>query len=225
MGDTLTERVKALALDLGIDLVGVAHASSFREAPSGHRPESLLRRARSVVTMALHLPDASFELAPSREYSASYLVANAELNRVAFRVARFLEREGHRALQVPASPPYDYERNMGDLSHRHAGQLTGIGVIGKSNLLLSERFGPRMRLVSVVTDAALEADEPLAVDLCKDCEECIRGCPSKALQGPFRIDKKLCDGYHVEAGRKLQLEDGEQICGVCIRLCPVGRVD
>ena len=72
MGDTLTERVKALALDLGIDLVGVAHASSFREAPSGHRPESLLRRARSVVTMALHLPDASFELAPSREYSVSY---------------------------------------------------------------------------------------------------------------------------------------------------------
>ncbi len=35
-----------------------------------------------------------------------------------------------------------------------------------------------------------------------------------------RIDKKVCNGYHVEAGRKLQLEDGEQICGVCIRLCP-----
>ena len=25
-----------------------------------------------------------------------------------------------------------------------------------------------------------------------------------------RIDKKVCDGYHVEARRKLQLEDGEQ---------------
>jgi epoxyqueuosine reductase QueG len=125
---------------------------------------------------------------------------------------------------VPASPPYDYERNMGDLSHRHAGQLAGIGVIGKSNLLLSERFGPRMRLVSVVTDALLETDEPLGIDLCKDCEECIRGCPSKALQGPLQIDKQVCDDYHVEAGHKLLLADGEQICGVCIRLCPVGRV-
>ena len=224
MGDTLTGRVKALALELGVDLVGVAHATSFADAPRGHRPESLLRRARSVVTMAIHLPDASFELAPSREYSASYLVANSELNRVAFRVARFLESEGHRALQVPASPPYDYERNMGDLSHRHAGQLTGIGIIGKSNLLLSERFGPRMRLVSVVTDAPLEADQPVEIDLCKDCEECIRGCPPKALQGPHQIDKKICDGYHVEAGRRLLLEDGEQICGVCIRLCPVGQL-
>jgi epoxyqueuosine reductase QueG len=224
MDDTLTGRLKALALEQGIDLVGVAHASAFTDAPRGHRPESLLRRARSVFVMAIHVPDASFELAPSREYSAAYLVANSELNRVAFRVARFLESEGHRALQVPASPPYDYERNMGDLSHRHAGQLAGIGVFGKSDLLLSERFGPRMRLVSVVTDALLEADEPLEIDLCKDCEECIRGCPSKALQGPHRVDKQVCDGYHVEAGRKLQLEDGEQICGVCIRLCPVGRV-
>ena len=222
MDDTLTGRVKALARDLGLDLVGVAHASSFEGAPRGHRPESLLRRARSVVVMAIHVPDASFELAPSREYSAAYLVANAELNRAAFRVARFLESEGHRALQVPASPPYDYERNMGDLSHRHAGQLAGIGVIGKSNLLLSERFGPRMRLVSVVTDAPLEADEPLEIDLCKDCEECIRGCPSKALLGAHSIDRDVCDGYHVEAGRKLQLADGEQICGVCIRLCPAG---
>ena len=32
-----------------------------------------------------------------------------------------------------------------------------------------------------------------------------------------RIDKKVCDRYPVEAGRNLQLEGGEQICGVCIR--------
>jgi hypothetical protein len=48
------------------------------------------------------------------------------------------------------------------------------------------------------------------------------------LPGPVnptyqRIDKKLCDVYHVEARRKLQFEDGKQICGVCIRLCPFGR--
>ena len=48
------------------------------------------------------------------------------------------------------------------------------------------------------------------------------------LPGPVnptyqRIDKKVCDGYHVEAGHNLQFEDSEQICGVCIRLCPFGR--
>jgi epoxyqueuosine reductase QueG len=222
VNETLTERVKTLALSLGADLVGIAHASSFGEAPSGHRPESLLRRAQSVVVMALHPPDGCFELAPSREYSASYNVANQELNRMAFRIARFLESEGHRSLQVPASPPYDLEANMGDLSHRHAGQLAGIGVFGKSNLLLSSEFGPRMRLVSVVTDVLLDADPPLEIDLCKDCDKCIAGCPSKALKGDRLIDKTTCDDYHVQVGENLQLADGEQICGVCIRLCPVG---
>ncbi|MDH3521372.1 MAG: hypothetical protein OEM49_13025 [Myxococcales bacterium] len=214
--------VEQLARKLGADLVGVASAAAFEAAPTGHRPRNLLRGARSVVVMGVHLLDGALEHAPSREYSITYRIVNHELDRMAYRIARFLERQGHRALQVPASPPYDVERNMGDLSHRHAGALAGIGVFGKNNLLLSPKYGARMRLVSVVTDAELEADVPLDLDLCKDCDACLRTCPSKALTGPGEIDKPACDAYHVRSGERLQLDTWEQICGVCIRVCPVG---
>jgi len=222
MNEKLTASVKELAHSLGADLVGVAQAHSFMEAPKGHRPEDLLRGARSVIVMAIHLLDASFESAPNREYAITYSTVNQELNRIAFRVARFLQDKGYRALQVPASPPYDVERNMGDLSHRHAGQLAGIGVFGKNSLLLSTKFGPRIRLVSVITDAPLKADTPLNMDLCNDCDKCLRACPVGALKGERIVDKPKCDAQHVEVGEKLQLGDLD-ICGVCIRVCPVGK--
>ncbi|MDH5376671.1 MAG: 4Fe-4S binding protein, partial [Candidatus Bathyarchaeota archaeon] len=222
LNDKLTASVKELAHNLGADLVGVAQADSFVKAPKGYHPEDLLQGAQSVIVMAMHLLDASFESAPSREYAITYYVANQELDRIAFHVSKFLQNEGYRALQVPASPPYDWNCNMGDLSHRHAGQLAGIGVFGKNSLLLSTKFGSRMRLVSVITDVSLKPDKPLSLDLCKDCDKCLRACPVGALKGERIVDKTKCDTHHVEVGKKLQLGDLD-ICGVCIRVCPVGK--
>lgn len=223
MKEKITDSVKELAHSLGADLIGVAQAKSFAEAPEKHRPEDLLRGAQSVIVMAIHLLDASLESAPNREYSVTYSVINRELNRIAFRIAKFLQDKGYRALQVPVSSPYNVSRNMGDLSHRHAGYLAGLGVFGKNSLLLSTKFGPRIRLVSVITDALLTADKTLDLDLCNDCDKCIRACPAGALKGERIVDKPKCDAHHVEVGKQLQLEDWEQICGVCIRVCPVGK--
>jgi epoxyqueuosine reductase len=225
MSAQLTAGVQQLAYEMGAELVGVASADAFEGAPTGHHPRNLLRRARSVVVMGARLLDGAFELAPSREYSITYQVANLELDRVAFHVAKYLQREGHRALQVPASPPYDLERNMGDLSHRHAAQLAGIGVFGKNSLLLSPEFGPRIRLTSVNTDATLEPSAPLDVDLCGDCDICLHACPVDAFEGAGIVDKSACDANHVSTGERLQLADWEQMCGVCIRVCPVGLSD
>lgn len=225
MSAQLTAGVQRLAHEMGAELVGVASADAFEGAPTGHHPRNLLRRARSVVVMGARLLDGAFELAPSREYSITYQVANLELDRIAFHVAKYLQGEGHRALQVPASPPYDLERNMGDLSHRHAAQLAGIGVFGKNSLLLSPEFGPRIRLTSVITDAALEPSTPLDVDLCGDCDICLHACPVDAFKGAGIVDKSACDANHVSTGERLQLDGWEQMCGVCIRVCPAGLPD
>jgi epoxyqueuosine reductase QueG len=225
MSAQLTAGVRRLAYEMGAELVGVASADAFEGAPAGHHPRNLLRRARSVVVMGARLLDGAFELAPSRAYSITYQVANLELDRIAFHVAKYLQGEGHRALQVPASPPYDLERNMGDLSHRHAAQLAGLGVLGKNSLLLAPEFGPRIRLTSVITDATLEPSAPLDVDLCGDCDICLHACPVDAFEGAGIVDKSACDANHVRTGERLQLEGWEQMCGVCIRVCPVGSSD
>lgn len=222
---SLTKEMKRLAVHFGADLAGIAPRQAFADAPAGHRPQDILRGAKSVVVIAVALPRGALEKAPSREYSASYMAANAELNRIAFRMAKALQEKGYRAVQVPASPPYDLKNMRGDLSHRHAGELAGLGVFGKNSLLLSPIHGARIRLVSVITDADLSPDKALRVDLCADCIKCIESCPAKALKGNRMVDKMACDDHHIRVGRKLGLAGGEQVCGVCIRVCPVGSAE
>ncbi|MCF8069692.1 MAG: hypothetical protein K9L30_14025 [Desulfobacterales bacterium] len=222
MKESLTLTIKSFAKNLGADLIGISSASAFSEAPEGHRPTDLMRNAASVIAMAMRYSDASLENAPSREYSIAYQVVNRELDFIAYRVARRIQDEGFRALQIPASPPYDMINNLGDLSHKHAAWLSGIGVFGKNDLLLTPQFGAKVRLVSVITEAILDTDVPLDIDLCGECDKCIRACPAKALGGNRIVNKKICDDQHVEVGERLQLSDWQQICGVCIRVCPVG---
>ena len=222
MKNKFSTEVKQFATELGADLVGIAPEMAFASAPTGHRPRDILKGARSVIVIAAALPPAVFESAPSREYSASYMSANNELNRIAFRLAKFLQENGHRAVQVPASPPYDLKRMRGDISHRHAGELAGLGAFGKNSLLLSPKYGARMRLASVITDAILTPDKRLETDFCMECDKCIRACPAKALKVGRTVDKKACDNQHIRIGKKLDLSDWEQVCGVCIRVCPVG---
>jgi epoxyqueuosine reductase QueG len=219
----LSKNVKRFARSQGADLVRFARAASFEKAPDGHRPMDLLKGARSVIVIAIALPIATFESAPSREYSISYVVANRELDRIAFRIAKYLQDRGYRALHVPASPPYDLEKMMGDLSHKHASHLAGIGVFGKNSLILSPKYGGRIRLASIITDAPLETDKMLRFDLCKNCVRCIRACPARALKGDGIVDKLSCDRRHIEISKQLQLGDWEDCCGVCIRVCPIGR--
>ncbi len=207
----------------GADLVGVALTDAFVQAPAGHHPVDLLSGARSVIVMAIRYSKASLEAAPSREYAIAYKVVNREIDHLAFWVSRALQDEGFRALQVPASPPYDLEKNRGDLSHKHAAVSAGLGAFGKNDLVLTAQFGSRVRLVSVITDAILVPDKPLNPDPCGGCEICIRACPARALKGERIVDKEACNEYHIEVGKKLQLDDWEQICGVCIRVCPVGK--
>lgn len=62
-------------------------------------------------------------------------------------------------------------------SHVLAGCYAGIGTIGDSHNLISKEFGPRMRVVSVITDAPVPEDEMLSQNLCIHCGQCRKRCP------------------------------------------------
>ena len=59
----LTDRIKSMALDLGANLVGVAPVERFANAPITASPQGIMPAARSVISMALHYPDSTVELA------------------------------------------------------------------------------------------------------------------------------------------------------------------
>ena len=49
------ELVKELAMD-EVDMIGIASANQFRDAPEGHKPADLLPGAKSVVVVGIALP-------------------------------------------------------------------------------------------------------------------------------------------------------------------------
>ena len=64
----------------------------------------------------------------------------------------------------------------------------GLGEIARNGLLITPKFGPRVRLAKVLTDLPLLPDRPIEFgvrDFCLICEKCARKCPSKSIMfGP-----------------------------------------
>ncbi len=216
----MTKRIIKFARRLGVDIIGIADVKHFKAAPEDQKPENILPNANTVIVVGIKLLDAVVETAPSREYAIHYMVVNEELNRIAYHLARHIEKMGYEAVPIPASSPYD-ERNLkGSISHRHAAMLAGIGWIGKSSLLISPEYGPRIRLVSIITAAPLTPNEPFGQNLCGDCNICEKYCPANAIKDN-NLNKTACVSYM----RKLQKDLGinDLICGICVKVCPYGR--
>ncbi|HOJ39806.1 MAG TPA: hypothetical protein PK644_04990, partial [bacterium] len=191
----LTDEVTRKAYQSGADLVGIAPVDRFQGAPLRMSPQGLLPEARSVIVVAIHHPDAAVELGgePTPHESGPYNIQgimNWMLDDISFSLARFLEDKGYPTLPIAASNIWRYKGYKDlkvnfapDLAHRYAAVAAGLGEIGWSGLFLSPQFGPRQRVVSVITTARLTPtpmyDGPA---LCDRCLACVKNCPTDAFR-------------------------------------------
>jgi epoxyqueuosine reductase len=103
----------------------------------------------------------------------------------------------------------------------------GIGWWGRSTMVLVPGSGPWVLLGSVVTDAALELDEP-AVRTCGTCTACIPACPTGAILDDGVLDVRRCIAYHLQSPglipENLRRAVGDRLygCDDCLTSCPPG---
>lgn len=194
--------VKAMARELGADLVGIAPVSRWANAPEMLRPTAHLPEAKSVIALSIHHPDASVEWGglPNSNYSGPFQLGMIpKLDTISWRLARFLEEHGYASIPLPCTGfwrhrPYKSipSTNTASFSHRHAFVAAGLGEFGWNNMVLSEKYGPRNRLVSLITEAELEGDELYSGEpLCDRCGMCEHMCPGKN----YRKEMLLEPGY------------------------------
>ena len=86
------------------------------------------------------------------------------------------------AYPIPASQRNGRDRMQSIFSHRMAAHLAGLGWIGKNCCLITPIAGPRVRLVTVLTDAPLPPGSPMD-SRCGDCTACVDACPPHAIKG------------------------------------------
>ncbi len=110
----------------------------------------------------------------------------------------------------------------------------GLGEIARNGLLITPKFGPRVRLAKVLTDLPLLSDRPIEFgvrDFCLICEKCARKCPSKSIMfGPPSAQQHNISNregvhtWHINAETCLQFwADNGCDCSNCIRSCPFNK--
>lgn len=158
----------------------------------------------------------------------AYQVINSRLDSISSVVADLVQKAGYSALPVPASVRVDNDRICSLFSHKLAARQAGFGWIGKSCMLITPDYGPRVRWGSVLTDAPLPAVSGPMEEQCGECQACVDICPVKAYTGaPFlqdeprevRFDAERCDRYFQEMKKRNE----EPVCGLCLYVCPYGR--
>ncbi len=227
-----TEKVKDRIISLGADLVGIADVEPLKELKVD--PPDLLKHFTRAVSIALKLPAAVFEeisARPTPIYKSVYQTANLTLDQIAFRTAMALQDDGHYSLPIPASQVLDQENWYAAISHKAVARMAGLGWQGKNLLLITPKYGSRVRLVTVLTNVPLDVDGPIK-NRCGDCTACQDACPAGAIKGISteshykNRDEALyfsrCKEKTVGEFAKIP-EVGVPICGICIKVCPFGR--
>jgi len=230
----LGEDLREYAELLEIDFIGSCSASSFEGAPEDRRPGVYLEDAVSIVSIGYKLNYTPIQNLPESRsaYMLEHDYANRHLSQSSHKVTRFLEKRGFKAIGFDAGAGFyakigkSPETIAGDFSHKHVAVASGLGKFGLNNLVLSPKWGPRIRLATIITNAQVEysrahEESPCPTD---ECLKCIEICPVRALDGwkgkydPERgwvMDKRKCYDYIFTTLKG-------QRCGQCIKACPVG---
>lgn len=227
-----TAELKDLCRTNGADLVGIADLAPFKRGWTTV-PGDLLVPYTSAVSLAVGLEDSvinGIDNGPTVAYAEHYRQVNAALDAIAAKAVQWLGSKGFGAMPVPASHIIDEERLLGSVTHKAVARMAGIGWQGKSLLIVSPEFGPRIRLATVLTDMPLQHDQPLK-QRCGRCSECSKACPASAIKNVSTENRyeNRDEALFFErcANKTLEFKAlpgiGARICGVCVKVCPFGK--
>jgi ferredoxin len=167
--DAVTAEVKALAREMGAQLLGIAaYDPRFLFADATERDHT------RVIVMGVAMSfDCMIDIG-QRSQDETHRVYY-QLDDMANRLAHHLGAYGYSACA---------QHNNGDLPLPAYGYLAGLGELGKHGSLISPEYGSSFRLVAVSTDMPLVVDGPRdsGIDeVCQSCMVCSRFCPGDAI--------------------------------------------
>ena len=242
----LASALKAQALELGFNLVGIASASgseriSLRNAAlqrwlsAGHQGEmAWMQDPRRQAIEAL-LPGVRSVVAVGLNYYVDAQPAPGSL-----KVARYgWGRDYHRVIDgrlralgrwLESNQPQSQWRACVDskpLLDKAWAEEAGLGWIGKHSNLINRDWGSWLLIGHLLTDLELPADEP-ATPHCGACRACLDACPTQAITEPFVVDARRCIAFHTIENRADQLPEDIASdlngwvagCDICQDVCP-----
>jgi len=215
-----TRKIKKAALYFGADMVGICKLDRRWVYANEEIPENF----KYIIMLAY---EKDYDLL---RYSPSYIsevpgnMAYTQMSVTNAHLAAYIENLGFKALDC---------QNDTALSIPLAMQA-GLGELGRMGLLITPKYGPRVRLSKIITDLPLIIDSPIefgVTKFCDKCKKCARLCPSQSISYNSRtaepnnvsnnkgtlkwpVNLETCRIYWARAKR---------YCSECVACCPYNK--
>jgi reductive dehalogenase len=233
----MTNLIKKTGKWFGADLVGIGplnrtwvyshwgdHSVKFGLGGKIGDPIELPEYFTNVIVMAIEMDHDQIRRSPAMESSSD--LAYSKMGFIAPSLARFIQELGYHALpsgnDTALSVPMAID--------------AGLGELGRNGILITDKYGPRVRLCKVFTDLPLVHDKPVDLGVqafCEICGKCATHCPGQALRHGERTAEhnNICNNVNilkwpVNAERCIGWWAKNRCgCSNCIRVCPFNKLD
>jgi reductive dehalogenase len=248
----LTSKVKKMAKFLGADLVGIAKLDQrwvygevqknyfdigepvtkrilFKriEKPTETDTEFIIPESfTTAVVMIIRENRLMIQTSPSL---GNFIAANQAYSKLGFAavsLAEFIRAMGFNAIPCVNNTTLSIPLAID----------AGLGELGRHGLLITEKYGPCVRICKVLTNMPLNFDKPQEFGVkgfCQVCKKCADHCPSRSISkadmtwegssegnnpGIFKwyIDPESCLEYWTKIGSS---------CSTCKAVCPYTKGD
>ena len=118
-----------------------------------------------------------------------FIEKEKNVDRVADWLAGFIQQKGYQAYSQSEknhieNGNIDEKTKTSVLPHKTIALISGLGFIGKNNLIVTEEYGCAFSMCTVLTDAPIETENASVISSkCRECDVCKNICPTKAIHG------------------------------------------
>ncbi|WP_295214159.1 epoxyqueuosine reductase [Ruminococcus sp.] len=154
--------------------------------------------------------------------------ARAVLEEILEQLERILRASG-TAYEIPPVGRKSEAELEALFSFKFAAVNAGLGWIGKNDVVITEQYGPRVRLSAVFIDAVMPYGTSVTKSKCPDsCRKCVDICPCKALHNvswdieTWRSDIIDYEACNQKRSQYIETHGRMNSCGLCLVVCPFG---
>lgn len=244
---TFSEEIKNEALKLGFDACGISPAINSGEEERYMKwiednwyadmhymtrnidkridPRLLVEGAKSIISVALNYYPHKKQPSHSPQF-AYYAYGKDYHDVVREKLKKLFEFISTRQPGLTGR----YFCDSAPVLERFWAAQAGIGFVGKNSLLIIPGKGSFFFLGELIIDIELEYDSPIKEN-CGSCTRCLDGCPTSAIEEPYKVNANKCISYQTIENRgeisnyvAPRLKNYVFGCDICQKVCPWNRV-
>ncbi len=217
-------RAFAARVNLDLEIADIDLGESAKPRYLDDKTLAIPETMKTVIVLAFEMDYDSMETAPALLSDASTMDGYSKMAATAGSLAVFIRELGYHAIPCGNNTALSVPMAID----------AGLGELGRNGILITPKYGPRVRLAKVITDMPMAYDSPISFgvkEFCDICKKCATTCPTNAISdGPqtrepttfssnpgvmkWPVDAEQCYlGWNIQGSS----------CSTCIRVCPFNK--